>query len=157
MTKKHNPFAGKIETLRQETARAEAGGTQTKPKAKYKATHSAKCRRERLRDNGAYAPMPLWWAQRASEDCGEYGPPHVLVCVELVHRAWEAEEKGGDLVAFVMPKVVGVTKRVKIRSLRALEAAGLIKVQWRTGRSPLVTSTERFRWVLPLRNGGRYL
>jgi hypothetical protein len=85
----------------------------------------------------AFVIIPLWWVRRASEDCGKYGPPNVQVCVELFYRGWVAKGK-----SFVMPKVGGVGKSVKIRSLRALEEAGLITVEWRPGRSPIITSTE---------------
>jgi hypothetical protein len=96
----------------------------------------AKRERRETRKNEAFAQIPLWWARRANEDCGEYEPPNILVCAELVHRAF----KNGE--SFVMPKVPGVGKKVKLRSLRALEAAGLIEVEWRRGQSPLITCPE---------------
>jgi hypothetical protein len=78
----------------------------------------------------------LWWARQAHEGCGEYGPANILVCAELVRRAWQTKDE-----SFVMPKVMGVGKKVKTRSLRGLEAAKLITVEWRPGRSPVVTLT----------------
>jgi hypothetical protein len=93
---------------------------------------AAKRERRENRKNEAFAQIPLWWARRANEDCGKYDPPNILVCAELVHRALNG-------TSFVMPKVTGVGKKVKVRSLRALETAGLITVQWRRGQSPLIT------------------
>jgi hypothetical protein len=88
-----------------------------------------------------FAMIPLWWSRRANEDCGEYGSPNIHVCAELVHRAWKAKGE-----SFVMPRAEGVSRKAKTRSLRGLETAGLIRVQWRVGRSPVVTCTEPVPW-----------
>jgi hypothetical protein len=85
---------------------------------------------------GAFAVIPLWWARRAHENCGKYGPPNTLVCVELFHRRVITKSE-----SFVMPAVKGVGKKVKLRSLRGLEEAELITVEWRRGRSPVITFT----------------
>jgi hypothetical protein len=39
----------------------------------------------------------------------------------------------------------GVSKRTKIRALQDYERAGLFSVEWRDGKSPLVTVPERYR------------
>jgi hypothetical protein len=38
-----------------------------------------------------------------------------------------------------MPNIAGVHHDIKNRTLRALERAGLITVQWRERRSPVIT------------------
>jgi hypothetical protein len=82
-----------------------------------------------------FAIVPIWWAARAVADGGIN--PGFLVCVDLLHRAWRAKGK-----PFAMPNSVGVDPRTKIRTLRALEKAGLIAVEWRERKSPLVAFTE---------------
>jgi hypothetical protein len=78
-----------------------------------------------------FAMVPLSWAKRVHE-----GGAHVdfLVCIDLVYRAWRAKGK-----PFVMPNIAGVHHDIKNRTLRALERAGLIAVQWRERRSPVIT------------------
>jgi hypothetical protein len=85
----------------------------------------------------AFARIPLWWARRANEGCGKYGPPNILVCAELFYRGFKERSK-----RFVMPAVKGVTRRVKLRSLRAIEEAELVTIEWRLGRSPVITFTQ---------------
>jgi hypothetical protein len=91
----------------------------------------AKIRKRKKRQEEAFAMIPLWWARRAGEDGGLM---ELLVCVDLLHRAWKAQDK-----SFVMPNPKRVDPKVKYRVLRALEVASLITVKWRRGRSPLVT------------------
>jgi hypothetical protein len=81
---------------------------------------------------GPFARIPLW-AKLVHEGCA-----HVdfLVCIDLIYRAWRAKEK-----PFVMPNIAGVDHNTKNRTLRALERAGLITVQWRERRSPVITLT----------------
>jgi hypothetical protein len=81
----------------------------------------------------AFVQIPLWWAERAD---GNGGLPEILVCVDLLHRAWRVKGK-----SFVLPNIRGVKKKVKLRVLRELEKAGLIKVEWRPGKSPTITLT----------------
>jgi hypothetical protein len=78
-----------------------------------------------------FAQIPLWWAARASE---EGGLAEVLVCVDLVHRAWLAKGK-----SFPMPNGKGVSPKIKYRVLRGLERAELIAVDWRPRKSPQIT------------------
>ena len=88
----------------------------------------------RIKRTDTYAIIPLWWAARAVEDAGV--PVNLMVCVDLVHRAWRAKGK-----TFVMPNRPGVNKKTKWLTLRGLERAGLITVEWRPRKSPVVTLT----------------
>jgi hypothetical protein len=95
---------------------------------------AARLRKRAQKDGEAFARIPLWWARRANEDCGQYDPPNIQVCVELIHQAWKA---GGK--SFTMPNGKGINRKIKRRSLLALEAAGLIKVIRRPRRLPVIT------------------
>jgi hypothetical protein len=86
----------------------------------------------RLKRTDAFAIVPLWWAARAVEDAGV--PVNFMVCVDLVYRAWKAKGK-----SFPMPNRKGVDKKTKARTLRGLERAGLITVEQRPRKSPVVT------------------
>jgi hypothetical protein len=86
-----------------------------------------------IKRRDAFAIVPLWWAARAVEDGAD---PNLMVCVDLVHRAWKAKGK-----TFVMPNRKGMSRKAKIRTLRELERAGLIAVEWRDRKSPAVTLT----------------
>jgi hypothetical protein len=77
-----------------------------------------------IKRRDAFAAVPLWWAARAVKGRAN---PNLLVCVDLVHRAWKAKGK-----TFTMPNGRnGVDRRTKARTLRTLERAGLIAVEWR--------------------------
>jgi hypothetical protein len=87
------------------------------------------------RKEDLFAKVPLWWAAEAAKATKA---PEILVCVDLLHRAWK--EKGKS---FTMPngwlEKNGMDRRVKYRVLRNLEAAKLIKADWRNGKNPLIT------------------
>ena len=82
-----------------------------------------------------FVKVPLWWAREAAKATKTL---KALVWVELLHASWRAKSP-----TFPLPngrlKKVGVTRFVKSRVLRELEAAGLITVEWRRGKNPLVT------------------
>jgi hypothetical protein len=88
-----------------------------------------------IKRKDAFAIVPLCWARRAAK-AGRY--VNVMVCVELVYRAWRVRGSGKT---FVMPNSGGVDRRTKIHTLRLLERAGLIAVKWRDRKSPIVTLT----------------
>ena len=94
---------------------------------------AAKLRKQERRKREAFAIVPLWWAARAGEDGGLID---LLVCIDLLHRAWKAKGK-----SFVFPTRKGC-RRSKPRVLRGLEKASLIRVEWRRGRSPIITMIE---------------
>jgi hypothetical protein len=84
-----------------------------------------------------FVKVPLWWAAEAAKATRS---PTTLVLVELLHRSWKAKS-----LTFPFPSgrlsTNGVSLSVKRRVLRALEAAGLITVERRNGKTPLVTLT----------------
>jgi hypothetical protein len=88
-----------------------------------------------IRHKDAFAIIPLWWAERAAKAGRNI---NLMVCVDLVYRAWRARGKAGEK-RFALPNSRGVHRATKIRTLRALERAGLIRVEWRERKSPMVT------------------
>jgi hypothetical protein len=87
-----------------------------------------------IRRRDAFAIVPLWWARCANTA----GNVNNLVCAELLYRAWRVRDGSKT---FAMPNCRGVSSKTKIRTLRVLEQAGLIAVNWRDKRSPMVTLT----------------
>jgi hypothetical protein len=85
----------------------------------------------------AFAIVPLWWAERAAKAGRNV---NLMVCVDLVYRAWRARGKVGEK-RFAMPNSRGIYRGTKTRTLRALERAGLIAVEWRDRKSPIITLT----------------
>jgi hypothetical protein len=83
---------------------------------------AAKLRKRVKRKQQAFVMVPLWWAERG-------GLSEILVCADLLRRAWEAKGK-----SFPLPNQRGVDAKIKYRVLRKLEGSGLMKVGWRTGK-----------------------
>ena len=103
------------------------------------------------RKEDLFAKVPLWWAVEAAKATKA---PEILVCVDLLHRAWK--EKGKS---FMMPngwlEKNGVDRRVKYRVLRSLEAAKLIKADWQSGKNPLITWIARDCAAEPVHSNDR--
>jgi hypothetical protein len=83
----------------------------------------------------AFVKVPLWWAEAAAKATHT---PGMLVLIELLHRSWKAHSLTFPLSNKSLEKS-GVSREIKRRVLRDLEAAGLITVERRHGRAPLVT------------------
>jgi hypothetical protein len=83
----------------------------------------------------AFVKVPIWWAEAAAKATKL---PRMLVLVELLHRSWKAKS-----LTFPFPngrlEQQGVGREAKRRVLRNLEAAGLITVERRHGKTPRVT------------------
>jgi hypothetical protein len=83
----------------------------------------------------AFVKVPLWWAAEAAKATRM---PGFLVIIELLHRSWKAKS-----LTFPFPNgrlgKHGVSREIKRRKLRALEAAGLITVERRRGKTSQVT------------------
>jgi hypothetical protein len=82
-----------------------------------------------------YVKVPLWWAEQAA---AATGTQKAFVWVWLLYLAWKASSNtvtvpNGKLEAY------GVSRKVKYKVLRELEAAGLIKVERQVRKSPVVT------------------
>lgn len=82
-----------------------------------------------------FVQIPLWWAAAAAKATRM---PGFLVCVELLHCAWKARSM---TFSFPSGRLIrnGGNRWTKRRVLRRLEGAGLIAIEWRRGKNPLVT------------------
>ena len=85
--------------------------------------------------NDPFVKVPLWWAAAAAKATKT---PKALVWIRLLHLAWKAKSQ-----TFPLPNKKlgrdGVSREVKRRALRELEAARLITVDRRPGKTPIVT------------------
>jgi hypothetical protein len=82
-----------------------------------------------------FVKVPVWWTAAAAKATRS---PAMLVCVELLRAAWKAKS-----LTFPLPngrlKRLGASREVKRRVLRDLELAGLIVVDRRRCKTPVVT------------------
>jgi len=83
----------------------------------------------------SFAKVPLSWAAAAAKATKS---PRAMVWVLLQHMAWRNDGAPFPLSNALLAKH-GVSREVKRRALAALEAAGLIVVERRHGRAPVVT------------------
>ena len=91
-----------------------------------------KIRRKR---DGTFAIVPLQWATKAA---AAMNTPKAMVMVWLVYRAWQKKSLTFDVPNGALADL-GVSPDVKVRALRQLEAAGMIKVEWCRRKTPIVT------------------
>jgi hypothetical protein len=83
----------------------------------------------------AFVKVPLWWAEAATK---AVGAPDAMVCIYLLHTSWKVKSLTFPLLNGRL-KRMGVSREVKRRVLRDLEAAGLITVERRSRKTPIVT------------------
>jgi DNA-binding transcriptional ArsR family regulator len=104
------------------------------------AAEPATCPVTAKRKEPSWAKVPMWLAKAATEATKDMKAPAALVWIHMLHASWKA--KGAP---FLLPNVSlrndGASRLTKYRVLRKLEAAGLITVERRGRKSPLV------RWV----------
>jgi hypothetical protein len=82
-----------------------------------------------------FVKVPLWWIEQATRATRT---PQAFVCIWLLHLSWRARSPTFSLPNDRLNKR-GADRRRKRRALRALEAAGLITVERRHGKTPIVT------------------
>jgi hypothetical protein len=82
-----------------------------------------------------FVKVPLWWVEQATRATRS---PRAFVCIWLLHLSWRARSMTFPLPNDKLGKR-GVDRRAKRRALEALEAAGLIVVERRHGKTPVVT------------------
>jgi hypothetical protein len=82
-----------------------------------------------------FVKVPLWWLEQVAKATRS---PQVFVAVWLLHLSWK---KGG--LSFPLPNgrlaLRGFDRQAKRRALANLERAGLITVERRNGKTPVVT------------------
>ena len=90
----------------------------------------------RKSDSDRFVKLPVWLAVRASEVCNS--PALLLILTHMLDRSWEEDNRTFKLTNGWLEKR-GVTRWVKNRVLRDLEAGRLIMVDRTNCRSPAVT------------------
>jgi hypothetical protein len=95
----------------------------------------AAAKRKTVRTKDPFVKVPLWWAAEVAKATKS---PGVMVWVRLLYLAWDNGMRPVPL-ANVKLKNCGVSRKIKNRVLRDLERAGLITVERRFGKSPVVT------------------
>jgi len=83
----------------------------------------------------AFVKVPLWWIEQATRATMS---PQAFVCIWLLHLAWKARSMTFPLPNGRLTKQ-GADRRAKRRALANLEAAGLITVERKDGKTPVVT------------------
>ena len=83
----------------------------------------------------AFVQVPLWWLEAATRATRS---PQAFVCVWLLHLAWKARRASFPVPNDRLAKG-GVDRRMKRKVLAGLEKAGLIAVDRRHGKTPIVT------------------
>jgi hypothetical protein len=82
-----------------------------------------------------FVKVPLWWIAAAARHARS---PATLVMVELLRASWKAKS-----LSFPLPNGrlnrLGASREVKRRVLRDLEVGGLISVERRSRKTPVVT------------------
>jgi hypothetical protein len=81
-----------------------------------------------------FARVPLWWIETLTT--GHCGATATMVALYLLYLDWKRGKKSFPLSNGAIP---GITRWQKGRALAKLEAMGLITVEHRTGRPPLIT------------------
>jgi hypothetical protein len=76
--------------------------------------------------------------ERVLSTAGRIGDAPLAVLVELAHQSFKTHRKQVPLTNVAL-RSVGINRCAKLRALRQLEEAGLVQVEWRGRRSPLVT------------------
>jgi hypothetical protein len=90
---------------------------------------------KKKRKEPPFVRVPLWWAESAAAATKS---PSALVWVHLLYVAWKRKSMAFPLSNKYLERN-GVSREVKRKVLRNLEAAGLITVERRRGRSPRIT------------------
>jgi hypothetical protein len=93
---------------------------------------AAPTKRKRVR---SYVRIPL---ELAGQAAAATGGKRMLVWMLILYRSWQRQNPTVVLPNTMLRKY-GISREVKRRALKQLEAAGLIKVQWRSAKNPIVT------------------
>jgi hypothetical protein len=147
MIKKPNPFANKMESLRAAAAAAEveaAGKAPRHPGARrwdnVKGRPLGQAARrtsvKRTKEEDGFAIMPLWAAALAAEATRS---PALLVLAYILHLTRKTGRRDCTLANGWLEER-GVSRQAKVRILRRFETCGLISVNWRQRKSPIITA-----------------
>ena len=82
-----------------------------------------------------FVKVPLWWIEMAAK---RDNSPATLVLMELLYVAWKARSSTFSLPSGRL-KRLGVSREMKRRVLRGLEQGGIITVERRSRKIPVIT------------------
>jgi hypothetical protein len=82
-----------------------------------------------------FVKVPLWWIAAAARHARS---PATLIMVELLRTSWKAKSPTFPLPNGRLEKL-GVSREIKRRVLIDLERGGLIAVERRPNKTPIVT------------------
>jgi hypothetical protein len=98
--------------------------------------------RRRRRQDEPFAMVPLWCAKEMAKASRS---PAVIVCIHLLYLSWKTRS-----ATVALSNHDGVDRKSKYRALQNLEAAGWVRVERHSGRSPRVTILRRLPWCQPV-------
>ena len=93
---------------------------------------AAPAKRKKVR---SYVQIPL---KRAGHAAAVTGGKRMLVWMLILYRSWQ-QQTPTVVVSNTMLRQYGISRETKRRALEQLEAAGLITVEWRATKNPIVT------------------
>jgi len=102
------------------------------PKQRLAELHAAAPPKQRTRP---CVQIPLKLAGHAA---AATGGKRLLVWLLILHRSW-LQQTPTVMVTNTMVRKYGISREMKRRALKQLEAAGLIAVEWRGTKNPIVT------------------
>jgi hypothetical protein len=82
-----------------------------------------------------FVKVPLWWIEMAAK---RIKSPATLVLIELLYAAWKAKSSTFPLPNTRLRKM-GVSRQMKHLMLRGLERGGVILVERKPHKTPIVT------------------
>ena len=91
--------------------------------------------RERRRSRTKFIMLPYEQTLAAS---GRLQNAQLAVLVEIAHQIFKTHQNPAPLPNTAL-RVVGVSRKAKLRALRQFEDAGLVTVTWRGRKCPLVS------------------
>jgi hypothetical protein len=83
----------------------------------------------------AFVKVPLSWIAAAAKHARS---PATLVMVELLRASWKARSSRFSIPNVRLAKL-GVSREIKRRVIRDLEGGGLLTVERRPSKSPIIT------------------
>jgi hypothetical protein len=92
-------------------------------------------RKTAQREAGLFVKVPLQWADAATKAIGSR---QAFVLIWLLHIAWKTRRTTFTLSNEALARY-GISRKIKLKALEALEVAGLIKVDRTSGRASIVT------------------
>jgi len=96
---------------------------------------TARQKKSAAKRQNEFARVPL---QLAGEITKHTNTQSAMVWILLLYLAWKNKSATFPLSNTIVARY-GVSREIKRRMLKKLETAGLIKVEWRPSKSPIVT------------------